>query len=122
MRCDLVRQFGFEAAHHLPHFPEGHKCRRLHGHSFQVEVRISGEVDPKTGCVRDFGEIRDVVQPIIAQLDHRFLNEVEGLDNPTSEILARWIWDRVTERLAGLTEIVIHETCTSRCVYRGPDS
>jgi len=120
MECELSKSFRFEAAHLLPSFPEGHKCRRLHGHSFRVEVRVRGSVDEHTGCVIDFGDLKKVVQPFIDRLDHRYLNEIEGLENPTSEHLARWLWERVADRLPELREVVVEETCTTRCTYRGP--
>lgn len=118
---EIFREFGFEAAHRLPNVPEGHKCARLHGHSFRVEVRVRGEVDPRLGWVMDFGEIKAAVEPIIARLDHYYLNEIEGLENPTSEVLARWLWSRTHPVLPGLSSIVVRETCTSGCVYSGED-
>jgi 6-pyruvoyltetrahydropterin/6-carboxytetrahydropterin synthase len=116
---DLFREFSFEAAHRLPHVPEGHKCGRLHGHSYRVEVHVSGDVDPATGMVVDFADITAAFQPVHDCLDHRYLNEVEGLDNPTSENLARWVWERLSPALA-LSRIVVRETCTSGVSYEGP--
>jgi 6-pyruvoyltetrahydropterin/6-carboxytetrahydropterin synthase len=120
MRVKLQKTFSFEAAHRLPTFPEGHKCRRLHGHSFRVDVVVEGEVDAARGYLIDYGELKQACEPIRARLDHHHLNEIDGLDNPTSELLAVWIWNRLRERLPLLAEIVVHETCTSRCHYRGP--
>ena len=119
---EIFREFGFEAAHLLPHVPEGHKCARLHGHSFRVEVRVAGDVGTASGWVVDFADLRAAWQPLHDQLDHRYLNDVPGLDNPTSEMLAAWIWDRLAPELPGLSEIVVRETCTSGCRYRGPVS
>ncbi len=119
VRVELGLDFRFEAAHLLPGAPEGHKCRRLHGHSFRVEVVVEGEVDPKTGWFLDYGVIREQVEPIRQQLDHNYLNEVPGLTNPTSEHLARWIWERLKPGLPALTRIVVHETCEVRCAYEG---
>jgi 6-pyruvoyltetrahydropterin/6-carboxytetrahydropterin synthase len=117
---ELFQEFRFEAAHLLPHVPEGHKCRRLHGHSYLVAVHVEGPVDETTGMVMDFADISAAVRPIIeAELDHRYLNEIAGLENPTSEQLARWLWARVRPRLASLARIVVRETCTSGCVYDG---
>ena len=116
----LHKQFRFEAAHRLPNVSPGHKCARLHGHSFAVTVWVSGEVGAKSGWVVDFAEISDAFSPVHDQLDHRYLNEVEGLDNPTSEILAMWLWDRLAPSLPGLAHIDVHETCTSGCRYDGP--
>lgn len=115
----LVKSFSFEAAHLLPGFPEGHKCRRLHGHSFRVEVIVEGEVDAAKGYLIDYGDIKAACEPLRTQLDHTYLNEIEGLENPTSEMIAVWIWNRLRPALPGLAEIVVHETCTSRCEYRG---
>ena len=116
MKLELRKTFQFEAAHLLPLLPEDHKCRRLHGHSFQVEV---GENDPQLGWVMDYADISAVFHPIWRQLDHHYLNEIPGLDNPTSENIALWIWDQLKPDLPMLTEIVVAETCTARCVYRG---
>jgi len=116
---EICKQFRFEAAHHLPNVPAGHKCGRLHGHSYRVDVYVRGSVDSDTGWVMDFGEITRAFEPLLAELDHRYLNEIEGLTNPTSENLARWIWQRLKPSLPGLSKIVVHETATSHCVYEG---
>jgi 6-pyruvoyltetrahydropterin/6-carboxytetrahydropterin synthase len=118
---ELFKEFTFDAAHRLPNAPAEHKCSRLHGHTFRVEVRIRGTVDPHAGWVMDFGEIKQAFRPIHDELDHTLLNEVDGLKNPTSENLARWIWDQLRPRLPGLAELVVRETCTSGCIYRGED-
>ena len=115
----LYKDFSFEAAHHLPNVPEGHKCARLHGHSFQVRVTVEGPVGERTGWVMDFAELKAAFAPVYDRLDHRYLNEIPGLENPTSEILARWIWSELRSTLAGLVEIEVRETCTSGCIYRG---
>ena len=119
MKVELRKTFQFEAAHLLPHLPKSHKCRRLHGHSFKVEVALAGECDPKLGWLMDYAEISDVFRPILEKLDHFYLNEIPGLENPTSENLACWIWDRLKPKLPLLTEVVVAETCLSRCLYRG---
>lgn len=119
MRVELRKTFQFEAAHRLPRLPETHKCWRLHGHSFQVEIAVAGECDPALGWLMDYADISAAFKPLWEQLDHRYLNEVAGLENPTSEHIARWIWDRLQPGLPRLTEVVIAETCQSRCVYRG---
>lgn len=119
MRVRLVKSFDFEAAHWLPSFPEGHKCRRMHGHSFKVDVIVEGEVDPAHGYLVDYGEIKQAVEPLKQRLDHYCLNDIEGLQNPTSEMIARWVWDRLRPMLPLLSEVVVHETCTSRCHYSG---
>lgn len=120
MHVRLVKQFSFEAAHSLPTFPDGHKCRRLHGHSFRAEVVVEGDAPPDRGYLLDYGQLKSACEPLRQQLDHRLLNEIPGLENPTSEVLARWIWDRLKPALPLLAEVVVHETCTSRCHYRCP--
>ena len=119
MKMELRKTFQFEAAHLLPHLPKSHKCRRLHGHSFKVEVSVEGEVDRASGWVYDHAEIGAAMRPLIAQLDHSYLNEVAGLENPTIENMAAWFWKKLAPQCPGLCEIVIHETPTARCVYRG---
>ena len=116
---EIFKQFTIEAAHRLPHVPEGHKCGRLHGHSFHIEIRVTGELDPTTGWVMDFADIKAAFAPLFEQLDHNYLNDVEGLENPTSEQLARWIWQHLAPRLPGLSQVVVRETCTSGAVYQG---
>jgi len=116
---ELRKTFQFEAAHWLPRLPRTHKCRRLHGHSFKVEIAVEGPLDPKLGWVMDYADISDAFKPLWEKLDHRCLNDVRGLENPTSEIVAEWIWRRLKPNLPLLTEIVVAETCTARCVYRG---
>ena len=116
---ELVKDFSFEAAHFLPNVPEGHKCRRIHGHSFHVQVAVRGPLDPKLGWVMDFADLKGAVEPLVKQLDHYLLNEIEGLENPTSEILAIWIWNHLASRLQTLQRVTIEETCTSRCHYYG---
>ena len=116
---EIFKEFTFEAAHRLPNVPEGHKCARLHGHSFQVRVFVSGPVGEHSGWVMDFGDISEAFKPVWEQLDHYYLNEIEGLENPTSENLARWIWQRLKSVLPQLCEIEIRETCTSGCRYQG---
>lgn len=117
---EIFKRFHIEAAHRLPNVPAGHKCARLHGHSFQVEIHVAGEPDPETGWVMDFAELKRAFRPIFEQLDHHCLNEVAGLENPTSENLARWIWERLKPGLPLLSAVVVNETCTSGCSYRGP--
>lgn len=116
---ELTKDFRFEAAHALPNVPAGHKCARLHGHSFHVEVTVRGPVDPRTGWLIDFADLKALLKPLEEQLDHRYLNEIPGLENSTSEVIARWLWQRLKPQLPILHEITVRETCTSRCVYRG---
>jgi 6-pyruvoyltetrahydropterin/6-carboxytetrahydropterin synthase len=115
---DIFKAFTFEAAHMLPQVPEGHKCKRLHGHSFRAEIHVTGPVEEK-GWVTDFAEIKEAWQPMHGVLDHHYLNEVKGLENPTSENIARWIWVRLKPDLPGLSKIVLHETCEAGCIYMG---
>ncbi len=119
MRARLTKDFTFEAAQTLPKVPEGHKCRRMHGHSFKVEVSVEGEVDPDLGWLYDHAAISHAMDPLLAMLDHSYLNEIEGLENPTIENMAAWLWRRLQPHCPGLCEIVVHETPTARCSYRG---
>ena len=121
MKVTLCKELRFESAHFLPHVPAGHRCGRMHGHSFRVEIAVRGEVDPHTGWLLDYAEIKRCVGPIIDEIDHRVLNEVPGLENPTSEVLAGWLWQRIGERLPGLVRVTVFETCTTRCDYEGPE-
>jgi 6-pyruvoyltetrahydropterin/6-carboxytetrahydropterin synthase len=116
---ELRKTFQFEAAHLLPHLPKSHKCRRLHGHSFKVDIVVCGELDPKRGWVMDYADITAAFKPIWKKLDHRYLNDVPGLKNPTSEIIALWIWKKLKPSLPLLTEVTVAETCTAKCTYRG---
>ena len=122
MLVRLTKTFGFEAAHWLPTFAEGHKCRRMHGHSFRVEIAVEGEVAAERGYLMDYGDLERVIEPIREQLDHRCLNDIDGLENPTSEVLAAWLWKRLQPNLPMLVEIVVQETCDARCIHRGPAS
>jgi 6-pyruvoyltetrahydropterin/6-carboxytetrahydropterin synthase len=119
MRTRLERSYRFEAAHFLPKVPPGHKCARMHGHSYQIEIAIEGEIDPERGWLVDFAAIDEHATPLVRELDHHVLNEIDGLANPTSELLAVWLWQRLSPTLAGLVEVAVSETPTSRCVYRG---
>jgi 6-pyruvoyltetrahydropterin/6-carboxytetrahydropterin synthase len=118
---EVFREFRFEAAHYLPNAPDGHKCKRLHGHSYRVVVYVSGPIDPRTGWVVDFAEIKRAAGEILDSLDHRCLNDVAGLEQPTCENLARWVWARVKPVLPGLSRLVIRETATAGCEFRGED-
>jgi len=115
----LSKTFHFEAAHDLPTFPPDHKCRRLHGHSFRFDVVVEGEVDPAKGYLVDYGDLKKAAEPLVKRLDHYYLNEIDGLSNPTSENLAQWLWERLKPTLPLLRAIVVHETCTSGCEYCG---
>src|SRR5688572_31280922 len=116
---DIFKVFTIEAAHRLPNVPAGHKCARLHGHSFRIELHVSGDLDPHTGWVMDFADIKAVFKPIYERLDHHYLNDIEGLENPTSERIAVWIWEQLKPQLPLLSEVVVHETCTAGSRYRG---
>ncbi len=119
MNMKLMKSFEFEAAHLLPCFPEGHKCRRLHGHSYKIDVVIQGDIPEGQSHLLDYADIKSAYAPIREQLDHYYLNEIEGLENPTAEVLAKWIWDRLKPTLPMLTLIRVHETCNNACEYAG---
>ena len=118
---EIYKKFTFEAAHHLPNVPEGHKCKRLHGHSFEATLFIAGPVGDATGWVADFADVKAAFKSYYQMLDHHYLNEIEGLENPTSENIARWVWRKMKPVLPGLSKVQIRETCTAGCVYRGED-
>ncbi|TGK20918.1 6-carboxytetrahydropterin synthase QueD [Leptospira fluminis] len=118
---ELTKEFRFDAAHFLPNVPEGHKCRRMHGHSFRFKLHLKGKIDPGTGWLMDFAEVSKSVKPLLENhLDHYLLNDVEGLENPTSENICLWLWKRLKPHLPLLRKITLHETCTSACIYEGP--
>jgi len=119
---DIYKEFIFEAAHQLPNVPAGHQCGRLHGHSFRGRIYVSGEVGEESGWVMDFAEIKKIFKPVYDQLDHHYLNDIPGLENPTSEVLAKWLWDKLKPDLPLLSKVVINETCTSGTIYRGEGS
>lgn len=116
---EICKEFRFEAAHKLPNVPPDHKCARLHGHSWIAEIHVKGEVGDHSGWIVDFADVKAAFKPLEKQLDHNYLNEVEGLENPTSENVARWIWRQLELSLPLLSKVVIKETCTSGCVYEG---
>jgi 6-pyruvoyltetrahydropterin/6-carboxytetrahydropterin synthase len=117
---EVFKSFAIEAALRLPNVPDAHPCARVHGHSFVIELWVRGAVGGRSGWVIDFADIISAFRPLEEQLDHRLLNDIEGLSNPTSEHLAIWIWERVAPSLRGLSKVVVRETATSGCVYRGP--
>ena len=115
----ITQAFTFEAAHRLPHVPPTHRCHRLHGHSYRVELRLEGPLDPATGFVADFFDIEHAFAPLLTRLDHHCLNTVEGLENPTAELIAIWIWDRVKPLLPLLATVVVFETPNCWAEYSG---
>ncbi|MDN3716561.1 6-carboxytetrahydropterin synthase QueD [Vibrio breoganii] len=119
MKHEIYKEFMFEAAHKLPNVPEGHKCGRLHGHSFLVRLYLTGEVDSNTGWILDFGDVKAAFKPIYDRLDHYYLNDIPGLENPTSEVLAKWIWEQTKVVLPQLSKVEVKETCTAGCIYTG---
>ncbi len=119
MKAELIKTFRFNAAHSLPAVPEGHKCRRFHGHNYRIDIHVTGPVDPKLGWVMDFGRITQIVDAIIEDLDHRSLNEIPQLENPTSEMLAKYLWDRIKPQIAELSAITVWESDSARCIFRG---
>ena len=116
---EIFKAFQVEAAHRLPNLPASHKCSRLHGHSFRIELHLEGPLDPRLGWVMDFADVKAAFLPFYEQLDHHYLNDVPGLENPTSEVLAKWVYDRVKPSLPLLSKVVVGETCTSGCSYSG---
>ncbi len=115
----ITQAFTFEAAHHLPHVPETHRCRRLHGNSYRVELRLADEVDAFSGFVVDFFDVEKAFQPLLERLDHHLLNEIDGLENPTAENIAIWIYQRVKSGLPQLEAVKVFETPMCWAEYRG---
>ena len=119
MKTQIYKDFTFEAAHKLPNVPDGHKCGRLHGHSYKVRIHLQGEVDSVSGWFIDFADIKTIFKPIYVQLDHHYLNDIEGLQNPTAENIAKWVWDKLKPLLPELSAIELMETCTCGVIYEG---
>ncbi|MCF4010625.1 6-carboxytetrahydropterin synthase QueD [Rheinheimera sp. UJ63] len=119
MTIKIYKEFTFEAAHLLPNVPEGHKCGRLHGHSYVVKLHFKDNIDPLKGWFIDFSEVKVKFKPILDQLDHRYLNEIKGLENPTAEVIAMWIWKKVKPIIPQLCEVELNETCTCGVSYKG---
>jgi 6-pyruvoyltetrahydropterin/6-carboxytetrahydropterin synthase len=117
--AEIFKEFTFEAAHRLPNVPDGHKCGRLHGHSFKVALHVSGPIEPESGWLMDFADLKAHFKPLLRRLDHNYLNDIAGLENPTSENIARWVWDELKPIVPQLSQVVVRETCTSGCIYRG---
>ncbi|MBV8686680.1 MAG: 6-carboxytetrahydropterin synthase [Alphaproteobacteria bacterium] len=117
---ELARQFRFEAAHTLRREVEAEASRRIHGHSYRAEVVVRGEPDPATGMVLDLGLFERALSGVHDALDHRFLDEVDGLGPATLENLAAWIWRRLGPDLPGLSRVTVHRDSTGdSCAYRG---
>ncbi len=119
---EIFKEFTFEAAHRLPNLPADHKCSRLHGHSFRIAIHVSGSIDSEKGWVIDFADLKAIFEPILGQLDHYYLNDIKGLENPTSEVIAKWVWDKLHPLLPQLSKIELYETCSAGCTYCGEDS
>lgn len=117
----IYKEFTFEAAHFLPCAPEGHPNARIHGHSFRVRITVDGEPDLETGLLIHFDDLKHALDDLRGTLDHNFLNNIEGLENPTLELISKWLWDRLHNRVPGLAEIIIsRDSCHEGCVYTGP--
>lgn len=115
----IFKKFAFDSAHSLPHVPDGHKCKEVHGHTYHLTVFIEGDLDEKLGWVMDFAEIKRVIKPLVDRIDHKYMNDIEGLENPTCEIIAKWLWDRIKPEIPKLKKIQLDETPTSGAVYEG---
>ena len=116
---NVFKTFTIEAARSLPNLPDGHPCKNIHGHSFKITITVTGNVDNKTGFVMDFGDIDETFNPLLSKLDFSYLNDIEGLENPSSENVCQWIWERLAPSLPGLSQIDIKETDSTGCIYKG---
>ena len=115
----IYKTFTFDSAHFLPNVPEGHKCKNMHGHTYRLTVFIDGKITEPYGWVIDYTDLKKHLRSIINQLDHHCLNDLEGLENPTSENLAVWLWNRIKLLIPGLKRIELNETATSGVIYEG---
>lgn len=115
----LYKEFTFDSAHFLPYVPEGHKCKEMHGHTYRLRVWLEGKPDARLGWIIDFAELKKIVKPVVGALDHKCMNNVPGLENPTCELIAVWIWDQLKPLLPALKRIELHETPTSGVIYEG---
>jgi 6-pyruvoyltetrahydropterin/6-carboxytetrahydropterin synthase len=118
---EIFKKFTFDAAHFLPNAPEGHKCRRLHGHTFTVSIHVAGKADPQSGWILDFADIKQAFAPLMDRFDHHLLNDIPGLEVPTSENMAAYIWRQLKPQLPGLCKVIVQENATCGAVYRGED-
>ncbi|MBC8422954.1 6-carboxytetrahydropterin synthase QueD [bacterium] len=116
----ITKSFTFDSAHWLPHVPEGHKCGRMHGHTYTIVIGLEGEVLPESGWIVDFGDIKAVFKPLEKIMDHQLLNDIEGLANPTAENMARWIFEQLEADLPQLADVTVKETPTTAATYRRP--
>jgi len=116
---EIYKEFSFDSAHFLPYVPDGHKCKNMHGHTYRLRVFIEGQPDPRLGWVMDFKELKDVVSIVIDQLDHKLINDIDGLDNPTAENITIWIWQQIKPLLPLLSRIELYETPTTGVIYKG---
>ena len=116
---EIYKEFSFDSAHYLPHVPDGHKCKNMHGHTYRLRVFIKGELDPRLGWIMDFKELKDALAPVMEQLDHKLINEIKGLENPTAENITVWIWNTIKPLLPLLSKIELYETSTTGVIYAG---
>ena len=115
----IFKQFTFDSAHFLPNVPETHKCRGIHGHTYKLTVFLEGPLDPQLAWVADFGDIKREVKAVVDLVDHKLLNDIPGLENPTCEVVAIWIWNKIKSSIPLLKRIELHETPTSGVIYEG---
>jgi len=116
---EIYKEFSFDSAHFLPNVPDGHKCKNMHGHTYRLRVVLTGQTDPVLGWIMDFKELKDAVSPVIDQLDHKLINDIKGLENPTAENITVWIWNKIKPSLQQLSRIELYETPTTGVIYSG---
>jgi 6-pyruvoyltetrahydropterin/6-carboxytetrahydropterin synthase len=115
----IYKKFSFDSAHFLPNVTDGHKCKEIHGHTYKLTVFLEGDLVDDLDWVVDFAEVKRAIKPIIDSIDHKLLNDIEGLENPTCEKIAVWLWDKIKPQLPQLSRIELNETLTSGCIYGG---
>ena len=115
----IYKKFNIESARSIPNLPKTHPCHHIHGHSFKIIISVQGDVNEQNGFVVDFQDIDDAFDPLKKELDHSYLNDIEDLQNPTSENICIWIWNKIQSSLPNIYKIEIRETDSTGCIYKG---
>ena len=115
----IFKTFTFDSAHSLPNVPDGHKCKEIHGHTYRLTIYLEGELEKDLNWVIDFADLKNAINPILEIVDHKLLNKIEGLENPTCEMIAKWLWNKIKAQVPLLSKVELHETPTSGAIYKG---